>query len=264
MSIRTALNTAIHFVNVNSPVILSGVAIIGVGATVYLTYRGTKSAEKKIQQNIFEHCQPGASGEYCEDPDFYDPDLRTKIRLTWKDYIPPVLAASLTIGCIVGAQYINAKKLAYAASVIGVYQTMDEKQKQRIKDFLPEGEYKKFLEQEDKDIVSSHPIPSNIIVDGQSDICFDKLTGRYFASSKNRIHEMINEANASILRNGPMTINDFGAYLGLDDVKLGEEFGWDTDKLIQPKFSAVQLDDGRYVTVLDYVHDPKSLTPRYI
>ena len=264
MSIRTALNTAIHFVNVNSPVILSGVAIIGVGATVYLTYRGTKSAEKKIQQNIFEHCQPGASGEYCEDPDFYDPDLRTKIRLTWKNYIPPVLAASLIIGCIVGAQYINAKKLAYAASVIGVYQTMDEKQKQRIKDFLPEGEYKKFLEQEDKDIVSSHPIPSNIIVDGQSDICFDKLTGRYFASSKNRIHEMINEANASILRNGPMTINDFGAYLGLDDVKLGEEFGWDTDKLIQPKFSAVQLDDGRYVTVLDYVHDPKSLTPRYI
>lgn len=263
MSIRTALNTAIHFVNVNSPVILSGVAIIGVGATVYLTYRGTKSAEKKIQQNIFEHCQPGEDGN-SEDPDFYDPDLRTKIRLTWKDYIPPVLAASLTIGCIVGAQYINAKKLAYAASVIGVYQTMDEKQKQRIKDFLPEGEYKKFLEQEDKDIVSSHPIPSNIIVDGQSDICFDKLTGRYFASSKNRIHEMINEANASILRNGPMTINDFGAYLGLDDVKLGEEFGWDTDKLIQPKFSAVQLDDGRYVTVLDYVHDPKSLTPRYI
>ena len=263
MSIRTALNTAIHFVNVNSPVILSGVAIIGVGATVYLTYRGTKSAEKKIQQNIFEHCQPGEDGT-CEDPDFYDPDLRTKIRLTWKDYIPPVLAASLTIGCIVGAQYINAKKLAYAASVIGVYQTMDEKQKQRIKDFLPEGEYKKFLEQEDKDIVSSHPIPSNIIVDGQSDICFDKLTGRYFASSKNRIHEMINEANASILRNGPMTINDFGAYLGLDDVKLGEEFGWDTDKLIQPKFSAVQLDDGRYVTVLDYVHDPKPLTPRYI
>lgn len=263
MSIRTALNTAIHFVNVNSPVILSGGAIIGVGATVYLTYRGTKSAEKKIQQNIFEHCQPGEDGT-CEDPDFYDPDLRTKIRLTWKDYIPPVLAASLTIGCIVGAQYINAKKLAYAASVIGVYQTMDEKQKQRIKDFLPEGEYKKFLEQEDKDIVSSHPIPSNIIVDGQSDICFDKLTGRYFASSKNRIHEMINEANASILRNGPMTINDFGAYLGLDDVKLGEEFGWDTDKLIQPKFSAVQLDDGRYVTVLDYVHDPKPLTPRYI
>ena len=263
MSIRTALNTAIHFANVNSPVILSGVAIIGVGATVYLTYRGTKSAEKKIQQNIFEHCQPGEDGT-CEDPDFYDPDLRTKIRLTWKDYIPPVLAASLTIGCIVGAQYINAKKLAYAASVIGVYQTMDEKQKQRIKDFLPEGEYKKFLEQEDKDIVSSHPIPSNIIVDGQSDICFDKLTGRYFASSKNRIHEMINEANASILRNGPMTINDFGAYLGLDDVKLGEEFGWDTDKLIQPKFSAVQLDDGRYVTVLDYVHDPKSLTQRYI
>ena len=263
MSIRTALNTAIHFVNVNSPVILSGVAIIGVGATVYLTYRGTKSAEKKIQQNIFEHCQPGEDGT-CEDPDFYDPDLRTKIRLTWKDYIPPVLAASLTIGCIVGAQYINAKKLAYAASVIGVYQTMDEKQKQRIKDFLPEGEYKKFLEQEDKDIVSSHPIPSNIIVDGQSDICFDKLTGRYFASSKNRIYEMINEANASILRHGPMTINDFGAYLGLDDVKLGEEFGWDTDKLIQPKFSAVQLDDGRYVTVLDYVHDPKPLTPRYI
>ncbi len=263
MSIRTALNTTIHFVNVNSPVILSGVAIIGVGATVYLTYRGTKSAEKKIQQNIFELCQPGEDGT-CEDPDFYDPDLQNKIRLTWKDYIPPVLAASLTIGCIVGAQYINAKKLAYAASVIGVYQTMDEKQKQRIKDFLPEGEYKKFLEQEDKDIVSSHPIPSNIIVDGQSDICFDKLTGRYFASSKNRIHEMINEANASILRNGPMTINDFGAYLGLDDVKLGEEFGWDTDKLIQPKFSAVQLDDGRYVTVLDYVHDPKSLTPRYI
>lgn len=263
MSIRNAINTAIHFVNVNAPVILSGVAIIGVGATVYLTYRGTKSAEKKIQQNIFEHCQPGEDGT-CEDPDFYDPDLRTKIKLTWKDYIPPILAAGLTIGCIVGAQYINAKKLAYAASVIGVYQTMDEKQKQRIKDFLPEGEYKKFLEKEDKDIVSSHPIPSNIIVDGQSDICFDKLTGRYFASSKNRIHEMINEANASILRNGPMTINDFGAYLGLDDVKLGEEFGWDTDKLIQPKFSAVQLDDGRYVTVLDYVHDPKSLTPRYI
>lgn len=263
MSIRTALNTSIHFVNVNAPVILSGVAIIGVGATVYLTYRGTKSAEKKIQQNIFEHCQPGEDGT-CEDPDFYDPDLRTKIKLTWKDYIPPILAAGLTIGCIVGAQYINAKKLAYAASVIGVYQTMDEKQKQRIKDFLPEGEYKKFLEKEDKDIVSSHPIPSNIIVDGQSDICFDKLTGRYFASSKNRIHEMINEANASILRNGPMTINDFGAYLGLDDVKLGEEFGWDTDKLIQPKFSAVQLDDGRYVTVLDYVHDPKPLTPRYI
>ena len=263
MSIRTALNTAIHFVNVNAPVILSGVAIIGVGATVYLTYRGTKSAEKKIRQDIFEHCQSGEDGT-CEDPEFYDPDLRTKIKLTWKDYIPPILAAGLTIGCIVGAQYINAKKLAYAASVIGVYQTMDEKQKQRIKDFLPEGEYKKFLEKEDKDIVSSHPIPSNIIVDGQSDICFDKLTGRYFASSKNRIHEMINEANASILRNGPMTINDFGAYLGLDDVKLGEEFGWDTDKLIQPKFSAVQLDDGRYVTVLDYVHDPKSLTPRYI
>ena len=263
MSIRNAINTAIHFVNVNAPVILSGVAIIGVGATVYLTYRGTKSAEKKIQQNIFEHCQPGEDGT-CEDPDFYDPDLRTKIKLTWKDYIPPILAAGLTIGCIVGAQYINAKKLAYAASVIGVYQTMDEKHKQRINDFLPEGEYKKFLEKEDKDIVSSHPIPSNIIVDGQSDICFDKLTGRYFASSKNRIHEMINEANASILRNGPMTINDFGAYLGLDDVKLGEEFGWDTDKLIQPKFSAVQLDDGRYVTVLDYVHDPKSLTPRYI
>ena len=263
MSIRTALNTAIHFVNVNSPVILSGVAIIGVGATVYLTYRGTKSAEKKIQQNIFEHCQPGEDGN-GEDPDFYDPDLRTKIRLTWKDYIPPILAGGLTIGCIVGAQYINAKKLAYAASVIGVYQTMDEKQKQRIKDFLPEGEYKKFLEKEDKDIVSSRPVPDDLIVDGQNDICYDKITGRYFSSTKNRIHEMINEANASILRNGPMTYNDMGTYLGLPDIKIGEEFGWTEDRLIQPKFSAVQLDDGRYVTVLDYVHDPKPLTPRYI
>ena len=62
MSIRNAINTAIHFVNVNAPVILSGVAIIGVGATVYLTYRGTKSAEKKIRQDIFEHCQSGEDG----------------------------------------------------------------------------------------------------------------------------------------------------------------------------------------------------------
>ena len=57
----------------------------------------------------------------------------------------------------------------------------------------------------------------------------DTLSGQHFFSSINKVEEAVNAFNNKLLDGDFRSVNDFYYYLGLNDILLGEDLGWQLD-----------------------------------
>ena len=90
-------------------------------------------------------------------------------------------------------------------------------------------------------------------------LCYDDLSGRYFHSNKNRIESAANRFNKQMRDEVRLTLNEWYGYLGLDDVQIGENLGWDIDDngYIDIVYLSRLDDNGRPAMVIGYSKPPK-------
>lgn len=235
----------------HSPEILTSLGIAGMITTTVLAVKATPKALDLIAEAEEEKTE-----EYGEE--------LTKVEVVkaaWKPYIPAAVTGITSIACLIGANSVNAKRNAALATAYNLtatafsefknatIETVGEKKEQIIRNKVAE-------EQVNKEPVNQ----SAIIVSGTGTTrCFDTITKRRFISDIETIRRIVNELNRRMV-NGEdyISLNEFYTELGLDEVSVGDDLGWNVARgLIDVNFSA-QLDtDGVPCIVIDYSIVPK-------
>lgn len=230
----------------HSPEILTGIGIAGMITTTVMAVRATPKALELIRDKNDLQDEPLTKIEI--------------VKVTWKCYIPSVIAGGASIACLIGANSVNAKRNAALAtayklseSAFSEYQekvveTIGEKKEKEVKDKIAK-------ERIEKDPVERHEV---IFTDKGDTLCYDVISGRYFRSDVDKIRKIENFLNKRMLDESYISLNDFYYELGLNGTTVGEQIGWNVeDGLIEMDFSAQLSKDDMPCIVVNFKNAPR-------
>ena len=210
------------FVVRNSHHILTGLALLGIGASVALSVH----ADRQMQEWDID--------------DFKRLTKEQRIKIYAKVYAPPAIAILATGACVI---------LAYE----GTRQVYD-RYRASVQDRL--GPEEKTISQNAASKMDPYPRDTAVVC-GEGDVLFyDAYSGRYFKSTVNKIDRVVNELNYTLLREMCVSLNEFYAGIGLEGISLGDQLGWNEQRQIEVHYGAQGSDDGKAVVVVDFVVEP--------
>lgn len=225
----------------HSPEILTGLGIAGMFSTTIMAVRATPKALRCISDKKEQLQVESLDGK----------DI---IQATWKCYVPAFVVGMVSTACLIGASSIHFRRNAALATAYTLSETaLKEYQNQVVESIGPR------KEQAVKDAMAKEKITQNPVRDviltekGGTTVCYDAVSGRYFKSDMETIKSAVNELNRRMRDDMYVSLNDFYYEIGLDNVKVGDDLGWNIDKgYIDIDFSS-QLDaKGTPCLVLDY------------
>lgn len=86
---------------------------------------------------------------------------------------------------------------------------------------------------------------------------YEEWTGRTFKSNLNKLSAASNQANAHLLQEGDMTLNEFYSYFGLDDVRAGQDIGWSGER-VELIYGTLMSEKGEPMIALSFRNEPTS------
>lgn len=232
----------------HSSILLSIGAGVGTIATAYLTGKASFEAAEIIR--VDELKKSARRG--------YNPTSRERLtertKLVWKLYIPPAIATTATIVCIVGAKRVDAKKTLAAQTLLAYTQRAYSDYRDKVIEEFGERKDQSIRAAVAQDRVDQKPPPSGetLIVGTGSVLCCEQYTGRYFSSDMQTLRTAINNINDRMLKHDYATLSDWYYELGLDFTSASSQLGWRCDRLLDLDFSSVLTNDGRPCLVFEY------------
>lgn len=228
----------------NSPTILTVVGVVGTVATAYLTHKAAVKATCEVIER-------DSVKKMKAEPTLTKGEV---VKVTWKYYVPPVGAGTLTVAAIIGANRISMRRAAAMAAAYSISEKAYAEYKDKIVEKLGKNKEQAARDEIAQDHVNRNPMAQNqVIITGNGDVlCYDKYTGRYFMSSMEALKKAENDINFYILNNDYANLNDFYHLLGLPRVPVGEEVGWTPEFNFEILFSTSLSDNGKPCIVTDY------------
>ena len=238
----------------HQPEILTGIGIAGMITTTIMAVRATPKALDVMAEIKDTHAEDTDKKAYAK-------DIVTKVAPI---YIPSAIVGGLSIGCVIGASAINARRNAALATAYALSESALKTYQEKVIETVGEKKEQTIREAVAKDTVEKHPMGTKeVIFTGNGETrCLDAISGRRFMCSVQRLQEVENELNRRILNEMYVSLNELYDELGLAHTKLGEDLGWNVDWLdrdmIKLSRSAQIDEDGTPCLVLDY-----QVVPRY-
>lgn len=237
-----------QFVSKRSPEILTGIGIAGMITTTVLAVRATPKALQLIEEK--------------KNDDWVDELSPLEVvKTAWKPYVPAAVTGITSVACLIGASSVNAKRNAALATAYKLSETALTEYREKVIETIGEKKEKTVRDKVAEERVKKNPVSKSevIITNNGTTLCFDPISARYFKSSIDKIKQAENELNKQMLHDisGYVSLNDFYDELGLDHTSVGDDLGWNVDRLIDISFSSQLNDNGEPSVVLDYLVAPK-------
>lgn len=240
----------------NAPSILTGMCVGSIGASVFLTAKGTIQATKILEKEQNERDESAFENYHVEQ----NIDTLDKVKLCWKCYVPAALATGSAIACAIGSNTINVRRNAALASAYALASESLKTYKEQTQKFVGENKMKAIHEGVSHDAVTKNaPDGSSIIVTGKGDLlCFDSWSGQYFYSCVDAINAAVNQANEELLNTGRISYNDYCYYLGIKSSQMGTTVGWKIENgLINISFDSDLSDKNEPILVIRHNNEPQ-------
>lgn len=237
--------TAQIFVSKHSPEILTGVGIAGMITTTILAVKTTPKALRLIEE---------AKAEKGEDLTSLE-----KVKASWKCYIPSVTTGIFSVGCLVGANSVHARRNAALATAYKISEAAFTEYKDKVIETVGEKKEQAVRDNIAKDRMEKDPVSKSdvILTERGNTLCYDAHSGRYFKSDIEIIKRAVNQLNRQMTYDMYVSLNDFYDELGLANTDMGYQLGWNMDDgLIEVEFSSQLADDGTPCVVMSYRHAP--------
>lgn len=219
----------------NSPTILTSIGVVGTISTVVLTARSTARAIRMMDERF----------TMIRQETYGPPSKREVVELVWREYVPPVVVGAVTLAAIIGANHIGGRRAAAFATAYKLSEKMAEEYRQKVIDTV--GHQKEDLIRGDlaKDRIERVPGVETIVL-GEGEILFyDDWSGRAFKSTIDRVSNAVNQINYQINQSWCASLTEFYDALGLDKTRVSDDYGWNSDELLEPYYSSCLLEDGR-------------------
>lgn len=241
LSLKTAIKK-------HSPEILTGIGIAGMITTTVMAVRATPKALILIEERKEE-----IGAEKLEAMDM--------VKTAWACYIPAAITGTLSVACLIGASSVNARRNAALATAYTLSESALKDYQGKVIEMFGEKKNEAVKDAIAKDKVEKNPVVTRevIITEKGNTLCYDAISGRYFKGDIDKIKKAECELNRQMRDEMYVSLNDFYYEVGLDNIKIGDELGWNIDNgYINLSFSSQLAGDGTPCLVIDY-----SIAPRY-
>lgn len=258
MNLKKLVNTLITGTKKNSPAILTGLAVAGLVGTVIAAWKAAPKAQEIVEEHRkkMKHVKEGNKQE-----------KRDITKETVKKLAPVVLPMTImgvsTISCIIGANTISNKRIAVLSTAYTLAEKSVNDLNAKMKETLGESKTRAIKDAIVKDKVDKTDFKeSDIILTGDGDVlCMDGYTNYPFKSNAQKIQQAINTLSADVVQEMYVSLNDFYELLNLPPVRMGEDFGWNSDDLNRGQLpitlSAQLTSDNKPCLVVDYDISPR-------
>lgn len=240
-----------YLLNQNSSTILTGVGVVGTVGTAYLTGRASFKAAGIISDEI-ETVNYGV-----ENPnDRVWLTKRQKVKLTWRFYIVPVATGTATVGAIIFAHRIDAKRVVALTVASGISERALKEYREKVVERLGEKQDTKLRDEIAQDRVTNTGSTELVVTDGKV-LCMDMLSGRFFQSTMEDLKRAQNKINHELNNHSVgCSLSEFYDEIGLSPTPYSEQVGWNPDKMVELKISATVAPDGRPCLAVDFEPHP--------
>lgn len=242
---QTVIKTIGFGIKKHTPNMLTGIGIAGMIATTVLAVKATPKAMRLIEQKK-EECDEVTKTEI--------------IKTAWKPYIPAVITGVMSITCIIGTSSINHKRNVALTTAYALSESALKEYREKVVETMGEKKDKTIKEAVAKDKMDKNPVKSSevIITEKGNTLCFDTISGRYFKSDIDKIKKAVNDLNYQMRDEMYISLNEFYYEIGLDGIKMGDDFGWNINEgYIDLMFSSQLAHDGTPCLVIDYGCNPR-------
>ena len=251
MSFKQATANAKIFLSNHSPAILTGMGVVGSVTTAVMASQATLKAQDIICDN------------YAQEMDW-----QTKVRLTWKCYIPTALMGASTVGCIIGSHLCSEnQKAAIQSAYLLSHATLQEYQKkviERIGERKERDVYNETVQavaekQSPAVLYSSGELPDRVYDTGHGSSLFYDVPGeRYFKSDINFVKAQVNQLNYEVRSEMYFDWNEIYYRWGLPMKEYASELIFDVDRPLEISITPELMDNGQVRLLLNYQLYPKS------
>lgn len=230
----------------NSPQILTAIGVAGVIGTAVLSSKATwKAQQYLVTKDGFE---------VWTDPSEYS--SKEKVKMVWKLYLPAIATGTATVVCIVIANRIGSRRAAALAIAYGLTEKAYDEYRDKVVEKFGEAQEQKVRDEIAQDQINQKTLDKEIVLVGPEVLCFETLSGRYFSSDLETIRRAVNDINFMIIKNMYATLGEFYDLVGLPDTDISDEVGWNTDNLMDVRYSTVLAKDGRPCISISYNYTP--------
>lgn len=243
------LATAKQFTKDHLSEIMLGLGLSGFSATVIMAVRATPKAV----------CILNEVATVTDEGEIVYPKKSECVKLCWKLYLPAAVMGGVSTACVLAAFTRNSKKTAALATAYSISEAALREYRGKVIETIGEKKEHEIRDAIAKDRVDSNPASTQgiIVTDKGNTLCYDAMSGRYFRSDIDKIRKIENEMNRHILANGYISLNDFYYELGLPNIKIGDQLGWNYERgLIDLSFSAQLSEDEVPCLVMDFNNAP--------
>lgn len=235
--------------------VLFGMGVAGAVGTVIMAVKATPKALTLLDKELENR------GETCQIEEIPGSlTVKDKVKLTWKCYIPTAISGGLSIACLVCSHTMDTKRNAALATACALTESALKEYQSKVVEVVGEKQERAVRDAIAKDQVERTPIENReVVITKKGDmLCFDSISGRYFKSDYEQIRRSMNDLNSRLTHEMYISLNEMYDELGLDNIAVGYELGWNISTgLIDFYYSSQLAKDGTPCLVIGHNNPPK-------
>jgi len=269
LNVKQCFKMAKKVVQKKSPEILTGLGIAGMITTVVLAVKATPKALDLIDEEIEKQNRKLSQEAYDSGQSTANQINKLKpvetVKVAWKPYIPALLLGSASVGCLIGANTVSARRHAALYSAYELSKTAYNELNEKVTEVVGEKkvtEIKQKLAEDKVNKVSPEGAiekKSNVVIAGDGDTWFiDAMSNQPFLSSKNKLDAAANELNRKMRSDMYVSLSQFYDEVGIEHTGTSDYIGWRIDKeYIDVVTSDAIVKDGKVYVVMDFLTRPE-------
>lgn len=210
---KTRLRSIKNAIVKHAPAILSALACVGVVVTAGVAANDGVKAHKKLNEKREE------KGEGLT--------VVEQVTTAAPCYIPTVISAGMTMGCIIASHKISSDRLLAMTSAYTTLSNQFKEYRQKVTE-----EYGEEQEQEVRKAIVEDHMNSGIPAASEREMIFvEPITGKEFRSTMNAVKQAEADLNRMLIQDGTVCVNEWLDLLGLGQYKKKEYdmMGWSQD-----------------------------------
>ena len=246
----------------SSPAILTAIGVTGAVATAYFAAKGAFQASDIIREAEADKKANLGKG-FDEDLDG-SLSMEEKFNLTWKCYIPAAGCLVLSATAIICSNRVSDRRTAAVATAYSVVKESYQEYRTKTTEKVGKKKEEEIREEIAKERMDRHPFSAKnalVVATGHGATrCYDLWNDRYFTSDMESLRRAVNDLNQQVINDTYASMTDFYHLLDLPSTGHSDDFGWDTDKLMELDYSGHLHPDGTPCIAIDFKVKPN---PRY-
>lgn len=239
MNLSILSKQALNVVKTSAPELLTGLAVVGVGATAYLAHKAGKKRAAR----------PASTGP--------TPVKRVlnEVESNFDLYAPAAVAALATAACVIGSNRAGNKRTAVALAAYSVTEKAFTEYKKYVVDEIGPKKEKAIRDKAAEErVAKTYDSAAPIVIGDGNVLCHEQYTDRYFMCEMETLRRAQNTVNHRAQTGGLTTcpLDDFYDEIGLPYTSKSGRMGWRAERLMELEFTSVLTKDGKPCLSFDY------------